>query len=76
MKKYTDEDPLHGNGKATPKPRKENQSSRKEPWMRAPFDHDNYIRRHDGAIQRRHLPLNRRPSRRALKRNAAAILAK
>jgi hypothetical protein len=31
---------------------------------------------HSIQVIRRHLPLNRRPSRRALKRNAAAILAK
>lgn len=76
MKKYTDSDPLHGNGKSTPKPTGPIGSWMPE-WrpMSAKTFREDYT--HDGTkLIRRHLPLNRRPSRRALKRNAAAILAK
>lgn len=72
MKKYTDPDPLHGNGKATIVARKKIQpgDDRKIPFYRVPFDRDNYICGHDGRAIRKHLPVHRRASRRALARQA------
>ena len=100
MKKYQDPDINHGNGKAAPKPKQENQRSSKLRWRPVSIAKDDYeviehfksnraLNRARGDINlrmmlekgdtsclhtiqivRRHLPLNRRPSRRALKRQA------
>ncbi len=80
MKTYQTEDTLHGRGKATPKPKGPNPHSYKPGWMPASKEtlrkaNEDYT--HDGTkIIRRHLPLNRRPSRRSLKRNAAVIVGR
>lgn len=76
---YQDDDPLHGFGKATLKSKSKNQSSKRTSWLNpvpivlvpkleARIAKDYH---YDGTkLIRNHLPLNRRPSRRALKRAA------
>jgi hypothetical protein len=77
MKPYQDhQDNSSDAAKATPKPKRENPRNWMPQWEPAKFSRDDYAQGADGRIIRRHLPLNRRPSRRALKRNVAAILAK